>query len=426
MVKHSLLMALVCLVALAVSRVPAQANGAVFELGSESSTPHPVKQGELYLKKEHVVFKDNEVVAKFWVQNPSGHDIAAQMGFPLSHGYRGDTGPVADATKIGFLEKVSSRVRITSDGKPFPLEMREQEKGPYRVTFLWEMQFPAGKLTEFTVRYPMDRTWGSADGSGENSEFVYITHTGASWARPIEEAVFEYYDEDLVDFITSYYPGLWWEDDKTQLDVRYVVSPQPYSLDTGEGKIVWKRTDWVPRKNRDDIRVSMEWRYRVGAPGVDTHTSDPSSFGLLCGDPYPEEEERSKQFAETTGLETVKYTAQSFEREILGKAGEYRKRREVYPALSEHMRLAEKLEVLKYARNYFAARHGHVFKDDVLSECYRNVRQKKNWTEAEKANLQLIRDLEKTISAEYREALGRIKDDMLDMELFRDALFGWK
>jgi len=88
----------------------------------------------------------------------------------------------------------------------------------------------------------------------------------------LEEALFEYYDEDFVKFITSYYPGPWWEDEGTQLEVKYVVSPQPYTLEIDEGKIVWQRTNWVPRKNKDDIRVAINWKYNVGAPGVDTHT----------------------------------------------------------------------------------------------------------------------------------------------------------
>lgn len=90
------------------------------------------------------------------------------------------------------------------------------------------------------------------------------------------------------------------------------------------------------------------------------------------------------------------------------------------------MQLAEKLEVLKYVRNYLAARHGHTFKDEGLAECYRNVKPKKNWSDAEKANLQLIQELEKTLSIEYKQALSGIKYDMLDMKLFRDALFGWQ
>jgi hypothetical protein len=419
-------MSVLTLLVLLTSRLPALANGAVFELGTETSTPVPVQQSELYLHKEHVVFRENKVVARFWVQNPSERDIAVQMGFPLSHGYRDERGPVNDETKIRLLEKISSQVKISSEGKPFPLEMNEQEQGPYRVTFLWRMNFPAGKLTEFTVEYPMDRTWGQADGIGDNSEFVYITHTGASWARPIGEALFEYYDEDLVEFITTYYPGLWWEDAQTQLEVGYVISPQPYTLDTDEGKIVWKRTDWVPRKNKDDIRVAIKWRYNVGAPGVDTHTSDPSSFGLLCGDEYPEDAGRSKHFAETTRLETVKYNQQTFQSEILYEAYKYRQRHAAYPAISEHMRIAEQLEVLKYLRNYLAARHGHTFKDEGLAECYRNVKPKKSWSDAEKANLQLVQELEKSLAIEYKNAVARIKDEMLDMELFRDALLGWK
>lgn len=405
------------------------ANGAVFDRGSESGTPGPVKQSELYLKKEHVVFRNNEVTAKFWVQNPSDRAITVQMGFPLFFGpYLGGRREtdVNDEERHKFLSKISSGVRISSQDKVFKLEIQEQQNGPYRVIYLWEMTYPAGKLTEFTVTYPMDRNSHSADGGGEHSNFVYITHTGASWARPIEEALFEYYDDDFVKFITNYYPGSWWENDKTQLEVNYVVSPQPYSIDVEKGKIVWKRSQWTPRKNKDDIKVSIGWTYNVGAPNVDTHTSDPSSFGLLCGDEYPEENERSKHFAETTKLETVKYDQQTFGHEIFHKADLYRKRLEANPAISEHMRLADNLEVLKYVRNYLSARHGHVFKDNELAECYRNVKQKKSWSDAEKANLQLIQELEKTLASKYKKALDMIKDEMLDMGLFRDALFGWR
>lgn len=426
MMSRTILTLLICVITLSASSSSVMANGAVFELGSESSSPMPVKQGELYLKNEHVVFKDNKVVARFWVQNPSNKDISVQMGFPLSHGYKSEDRPTKDEVKISFLEKISAKVKITSNGKSFPLTMNEQDKGSYRVTFLWEMSFPAEKLTEFTVEYPMDRTWGSGDGIGDNSSFIYITHTGASWARPIEEAVFEYHDRDLVDFITSFYPGDWWENEDTQLEIKYVVSPQPFKLDLDEGKIVWRRINWVPRKNKDDIRVAISWRYNVGAPKVDTQTGDPSSFGLLCGDEYPGDAGRSKHFAETTKLETVKYNQQTFQNEIFYEAYKYRKRYEAYPTISEHMIIAEQLEVLKYVRNYLAARHGHTFKDEGLAECFRNVKPKKSWSDAEKVNLQLIQELEKSLSVKYKNALGRIKDDMLDMVLFRNALFGWK
>jgi hypothetical protein len=426
--KLSICAALIGFAFLPIHPPHAFANGAVFQRGSESGAPGPVKQTELYLQKEHVIFRDNEVVARFWVQNPADRDIPVTMGFPLYYGpYFGQKdNNLNDEERIQFASKINSAVSITSQGKAFKLEMKEQEKGPYRLTFLWEMTYPAGKLTEFTVKYPMDRNWHSADGSGEHAEFVYITHTGASWARPIEEALFEYYDDDFVKFITNYYPGPWWEDDKTQLEVHYVVSPQPYAIDLEQGKIVWQRRNWTPRTNKDDIRVSLGWKYNVGAPGVDTHTSDPSSFGLLCGDEYPGDDGRAQHFAETTRLESVKYNRQTFQDEIFHKAYEYRKRYESNPAIAAHMELAEKLEVLKYVRNYLAARHGHTFKDEGLAECYRNVKPKKSWSDAEKANLQLIQELEKTLASEYRKALSAIKNEMLDMELFRGALFGWQ
>jgi hypothetical protein len=273
----------------------------------------------------------------------------------------------------------------------------------------------------------MDRTWGSADGLGENSAFVYITHTGATWARPIEEALFEYYDRDFVKFVTSYFPGLWWENEQTQLDVRHVISPQPYALDLEEGKIVWQRTNWVPRTVKDDIRVSLDWKYRVGAPGVDTHTSDPSSFELLCGMQNETADlEKIPHFGEAIRIDTVKYDKTAFERTIYQEAGKYQERSGKYPAIAAHMALAEKLEVLKYLRNYLSARHGHVFKKDELSGCYRDVKVKKSWSPAEKENLALIQELEKPLAREYREAVRQIRDEMLDMDLLAKALFAWK
>jgi hypothetical protein len=407
----------------------AYANGAVFHQGTESGSPMPVKQTELYLSKEHVVFKKDEVVAKFWVNNPSKNDISVRMGFPLKNGY----GQKDDKERIDYFNSMTSKIKVTSNNKTLKYEIKENDGEFYRLIIMWDMTFPPGDLTEFIVTYPKDSTWQSADGLGESFNFSYITNTGSYWARPIEDATFEYYDKELIDFITTFPSGEWWSDNDTLIDVTYSISPQPYTLDQKTGKIVWNRHNWVPKKNRDEINVKIGWKYKFEYEQreVDGAGDWRSNLDRWCGQPEPTKEADSKQFAEVIGLETTKFDNKLFtiglgnKSKLYGgiyyQAELYGSTRGVLPAY-KHINIAFKLELLRYLRNYIAARHGHVFKDGNFADCFANIKQKKNWADTEKANLELIKQLETELSREYNKALKELEYSKIDFEFFRRAM----
>lgn len=186
--------ALLSAVLVAVFAVQAAANGAAWNDGADVGVPGPQQQSALYLEKEHVVFDREKVVAKFWVRNPTNESRLIPMGFPVDYSAK-DRNPEGITD---YWKRFSPQVTVSVDGNTVPFDTTLPQMGEYPIVISWKMVFPAQSTTLFTVTYPMDHPWGAFDGSGENMDFLYITHTGASWARPIGEATFELKSEKFV------------------------------------------------------------------------------------------------------------------------------------------------------------------------------------------------------------------------------------
>ena len=254
----------------------ANANGAAWNPGNISGAPGPIKQNDLILLKEYVLFDDDSndqdktVSAQFWIYNPTNKDIKITMGFPLYYN------EIAERTSDNkyheeYIQNFTNNFEVEVDDEKVNATPIANAIGPYTVVYTWEMSFPPMKTTEYSVEYPLAVSDRGADygtdeddtvgGSKQTRSFTYITHTGAYWAKPIHEATFEYCSASLIKFMGSAPDGETSEVRETAQTYYsqrrgWTVNPKPYEIDNEDHCIVWKRQDWLPKKKVDDIKVA--------------------------------------------------------------------------------------------------------------------------------------------------------------------------
>lgn len=380
----------------------AEANGAVWNPGTVVGSLGPIKQSNLILSREHVIFYDDyyekkqRVHATFWIYNPTQRNIAATMGFPID--YSEAMAKWGEQSGKQYEKYFAKEFRVSVDGEKVLAKSSKDYHGVYSLVFLWDMTFPAKKAVEMLVEYPLMASSKGEDGEDSSfykETFRYITHTGAYWAKPIQQATFEYCDEYFISTIlespsgkaskaedfeqTSWREETWW------------VKPKPYVVNKENKCIVWKRSNWTPVKD-DDIEVGKTIR---------TYSTTASPF---LPSAYLErwcsggEVSSYKQFGEIVDIRTTMFTEDYFN-SIQKKAFFFPDSAESSGSASVNVSLSMDIQtlLLRYLRNYIYAVHGHQFKDQQLAACFNNVKTDDNWTAVEKSNVDVILHLEKKL-----------------------------
>lgn len=403
-----------------------KANGAVWNPAPISGSPRPVKQDELILNKEHVFFKDDQVNANFWVFNPTKNSKSVTMGFPLEYReYMKQSQGLTEGIE-GYVKELLNNFKITVNGQVVPAQLTQNLKNDYPIVINWEMVFLAEKITEFTVQYPMRWANQSGDNPGIGSEwsrsFSYITHTGAYWAQPIKEAIFEYCDEG-ASFLMEYPSGEYeeWKNNGWSVEHESVgVNPKPTKLDWDTTCIKWEMKNWTPQKGKDDIGISIR------GDGSDY------TISLSCGENGNDEfwtsvmkhwcgrcsKNDKKQFSAQMKLDKVRLSSRKFE-DLVKESYVYITGRneesngdwdDPFYEFPEHLATDYQLNLLKYLRNSIYARYGHEFKDNELANCFSNVKViKGSLNEIEKENVKYIQTLEKQIGDKNQKAWLQVR-----------------
>lgn len=302
-----------------------------------------------------------------------------------------------------YAGRFTEKTHVIVDGKPVNIRVQLNTKGPYNITWLWDMTYRANGLTEFKVSYPMNPQYSSADGSGDFLKFGYITHTGAYWAKPIKLAIFEFDDPSLVKMIRDYPPGLYKDDRNNGVNVTWSITPRPYNVDVAKGRIVWVRRNWTPKKGGDDIEVDREWEYtlQLGPDG-----GIPDDFWCMSDDSGKPDSDLNK--ASSQILDNV--TVRSLEANALRNGEESRDETPDFKAYAPHERAEIKSKFLRYLRNYMAARHGHVFQNEEMRSCFSDVKKDEDsWSATELANIKFIRNAEARANHAYRAEIAKLK-----------------
>lgn len=440
----------------------AYSNGAAWNPGNISGTPGPIKQNDLILQKEYVIFDDSPnkeegtVTAEFWIYNPTNKEITVTMGFPLDYSERATASgwPIKEKNSerytiksigIGgegtgaspeederskYIEDFKDKFDVSVDGNKVTATSSGKGTGVYNTVYTWDMTFPPMKTTQYTVKYPMtvsdkgqDHGEGDSDGGSEGSHsFTYITHTGAYWAKPIGDATFEYCSEKLIKFILSAPTGEISEVRETALTYDshtegWSIKPKPYDINNEKGCIVWRRQNWLPKKYDDDIQVSTYIK-TIGyqkTPSVENEVHQDALMKKWCG-------------ASVDGIKNYHFgqDANVQERELSTKTyNAIAKKAYTYPLFNDDKNFTKEfhglsvqtqtnyhLLLLRYLRNYIFAVHGHVFKDQKLAQCFQSVNKvtSQNLTAIEKKNIDWLSDYEKQMKKQNQGASSASKN----------------
>lgn len=409
----------------------AAGNGVGWDIGSVTTTPHPVKQDNLILQREHVSFGKN-VKAHYWIFNPTQKKITVTMGFPIGLiNLMGDAQEKAAFIR-DYAKKFSDSFLIKIRGEKAKTSLLVNPGNEYPIVFTWQMTFPSGVITEYEAEYPLEWYGTHPDGGTDYIGFTYITHTGSYWAQPIGEATFEYCAKEMVEEMMKVPSGEYWLDYQTEYHVEWNVKPQPYQIDKKRGCIVWRRSKWSPKKGTDDIAISKSWRsISWKSPDmVDTWEEDNtintySDMRLKnwCGtneyyDLGNDINITKGQFAQAIKLDTEYLTDDSLKK-IVRWAYAYPKKTpdaSVGLELPPHIETDFKLSLLSYLRNYLYAVHGHVFKDKTLSACFSNLSTRDRWSSVEVKNLEFIKASEKETKALDDKVRKELLKKMIKLE----------
>ncbi len=414
---------------LAVARI-AHANGAVWAIGADSGTPGPMKQSELYLEKEHVIFKGKHVDARFWIVNPSASPITVLMGFPVNT--RQAAKYFENPEKARLLSQITTGFAVESEGHLFHASMDESKSEYYGVVFTWEMTFASEKTTEVRISYPLVAESDNADGFGAHYTFTYLTHTGGFWSRPIGDVLIEFHDRPFVDFLTSYFPGTWLlrGTKATLVNIDYEIRPQPYSIDQERGVISWHRTNWTPKRLLDDIRIARKWGYaRSNDIGLASNGYYAIPFiSKLCGLVPSKGKEREPQFADELGLQDTVLDEKRIHNLWL-QAMNHLTQNGWPPRCPENesrlIFIERSIEMLDYLENYLIVTHGEAVSPSMPDRCFSNIPQAADWTSTGRENLSVVRKQKQKMIAWQHEELERMSDWIIDREWLEKPELFW-
>lgn len=374
----------------------AKANGAVWNPGTIGGSLGPVKQSDLVLTKEHVTFYDDvnyntpHVAAHFRIFNPTKTNLAVTMGFPID--YSEALRKWGEQSERQYVEYFTKEFNVRVNGEKVPVRQSKDASGVYSLVFLWDILFPQQKTIEISVEYPFKASEHGADGEDSSSYervFRYITHTGAYWAKPIQQATFEYCSDNFMSIMLDSPSGSSSKPEDiaktTWRDVSWWVKPKPYNVDRAAKCIIWKRSNWTPVKGADDIEVGNTYRIY----GVVANPFLPSAYlDRWCG---KGENTNYKQFGEKVGIRSTPFSDEYFN-SLKKKAFFYPETEESSESNDGTVSLSNEINalLLRYLRNYIYAVHGHQFKDQQLASCFSSIKHADQWTDIEKSNVEAI------------------------------------
>ena len=400
--KRMTLCTVAALLLLATMQGTVWANGAGFMWAPATGIPYPVKQKDLTLDKEKVIFSNGKVDAQFWIRNPTTEDITVQMGFPVDV-YNIPRDPAA----AGHIPNV----KLTIEGKNTAFTVHHPDKGPYHELYMWKMTFPANQTTHYRLQYPLETTYSESAASVESESFEYITHTGAYWGKPIGEAHFLYCDglkEDLAQMkqiAKGSYHSVHWDDNghaKKTSSIDIIPTPDS-SIDSN--CVEWTRTNWTPERGVDDIRITWNTSIILSNEPVD------SSCSPICTPPVDETlailaRNRNKIALPNDQNILTDSIYSAFRKRLFhfivtnaeAPSSEYLS----YDNMLPHLLAEFDVNIYRYLRNRIMARHGHQFEDSQLRECFKGIEQSDVWTDVDKKNMAFIKKREKQAKARYR------------------------
>ena len=390
----------------------ARGNGAAWSSGVASAPPRPLKQNDLLLIKEHVVFKNGEVEARFWVKNPTKNQIHVTMGFPLEYkSYVQDKAGMEEYTKQ-LLDKFDVKV----NGEAVEARLTKDMTNDYPIVINWEMNYPPQKVTEFAVSYPMHSSRGGSDNPGIGSDwsesFRYITHTGSYWAGPIKEALFEYCDKgaSVLQQNPSGHEQYWSDGGNKRIWASVNISPSPYRMK--DGCVVWERKDWIPTQ---DIAIENKGGYSHYRPESQEEILD-KWCGLSKDNDY-----KGKQFSTSVKLAEIPLTKSSYKK-LIDESHQYLTGEsercngdwcDPFYEYPQHLKTDYELILLRYLRNSIFAQHGYPFKDEQLKQCFVQTQTNgQTLNTVEKANVNFIQSLEKEVDKINKNAWAEVNKNL--------------
>jgi hypothetical protein len=413
----------------------ARGNGSSWVWHSPSGVPRPVKASGLVLEKEEVLFRDGRAEASFWVRNRTSAAIETSMGFPLSQ-LRYDRPEWAqNLGHEGALEDARRRLgsfAVEVDGKRVPWRLATKVAGDYPTVIAWSGRYAPGRVTRFTVRYPILYSWFN----DWDVAFMYITHTGAFWDGPVGEATFRFCDQKVMRFFLEVPHGrVWTQGGWSVVEYRWDVHPPGFVIDRKARCLVWRRRAWKPER-KDDLYVALGSKPFDASDGTEFLPDEKKLLDIWCahyapdlhaGLGWPFLHPAKVQLAAELRLDR-----RLLDEKLLARVEETAWARLVYandmgPKLANtppHIRLLVKQKLLEYLRTYPLGIRGKArlepgtitFQQDdakvehKLPECFSKVRSSRRGplTTVESRNIAFLRTEEARVAAQLKAELAKL------------------
>ncbi len=371
------------------------ANGASFAPGAYGITvvPYDIKGVQLIKEIVHIYY--DKTVCRFYLKNLGKKDIIFQMGFPFNMTM--DQSGTYEESKRNF-EKIINEIdfEVKSNGENvtvnkrindidetnalkreqekiqkiisnnYPLkktihkieikkENQDNETPLYDVVFLWQQSIEAQQTVEVVCTYktPSDL---SMNKEGVSRTIRYIRNTAKFWEDKIYEAHFYIHLTGLE----KTFDQRWLKEPVDKLDkIRiFNISPQKYFFNSKENTIEWHEY-YV--KEMDDIEFTYSFG---GGEGLEIDRNGPINAEIYWNTQY---------FLSLCDFVPVK---QMLNEKIM----DYKEAAHFLLLLNWCMgEGARKLDpweqriFFRLLRNYYYARHGKVFEDNILNEFYKKV-----------------------------------------------------
>lgn len=171
----------------------------------QSGTVCPVKNNNIKMVSEEVIFKDNKITATFEFLNTTDNQQEVTVGFPVIGQFHvaGDGSSENEFSEERSVEDRKKDIikyydfKSIIDGQEIKRELielsREYPKEGYEYVFVTNIKFhPRQKIIIKDV-YNQQTNYGSEVGGRNISELDYVLKTGASWKDKIDHAKIIFY-----------------------------------------------------------------------------------------------------------------------------------------------------------------------------------------------------------------------------------------
>jgi len=150
---------------------------------------YSLKESAVHMMSEDILLTHDEgafrVVARYTFENPTEKEVKLQVGFPEVGCPKESEGDCHAKAFRGLETKVDGKLVTHRKGS---LKQTEQWAEHLGTFWLFDVTFPAQKRVTILHQYSMDATLDSMGGVS----VLYVTRTGATWAKPIGRAKFRF------------------------------------------------------------------------------------------------------------------------------------------------------------------------------------------------------------------------------------------